>query len=184
MRRTRFLSLCTAAAAEFLTMPLHAESTAAAERAGLPQFDASYFPGQIFWLAVTFTVLYLLMSRLALPRVARTQEKRHEVIAAELAAASAANESAKQIIAAYEKTLADARAEAQATLNDTVRQAAQKLLDRQTEQQHVLTKRLHEAEARIAEARNAALREAQAAISDIAAAALEKIAGAKLQVKP
>jgi F-type H+-transporting ATPase subunit b len=180
MRHARFLLFsAVASAASFLVMPVHAEEAA---KAGLPQFDMSYFPGQIFWLAVTFTILYLLMSQIALPGVERTQEKRAAAIAAELAAASAANEEAKKIVADYEKRLSEARAEAQATVTAFTRRAAQALLDRQAEQQQKLNRHMAEAEARIAEARAAALEDAQTAIIEIAGIALDKVAG--LKVKP
>jgi F-type H+-transporting ATPase subunit b len=185
MRLARpFFAVLAASAADILAVPLHAETTAQAERAGLPQFDFAFFPGQIFWLAITFTVLYILMSRIALPGVARTQEKRRAAIAADLAAASAANEEAKKLIASYEKTLADAHAEGRAILNDLTRKTAQQLMDRQAEQQQILNKRLLEAEARIGAARAAALADAQGAIAELADIALEKIVGSKAQVKP
>ena len=79
---------------------------ARAEEAGLPQLDTSLFAEQIFWLAVSFGVLYLLMSSVALPRVAKTKDNRKHVIAGELEAARVANEAARQAVAQVEKSLA------------------------------------------------------------------------------
>lgn len=154
------------------------------EQTGMPQMDASFFPSQIFWLVITFAVLYFLMKRLAIPEVERVQEKRHAAIAADLAAAAKANEEANKTIAEYEKSLADARATAQAAVINITTRAAQTSLERQAEQQRALTKRLQEAESNIVSARDAALSEARSVVADIAAAALEKIVGAKWPVKP
>jgi F-type H+-transporting ATPase subunit b len=78
-----------------------------------PPFDTSTFPGQLFWLAVTFGLLYYLMSKVALPRVAGILEDRTNRIDGDLAAASAMQEKAKAAGEAYEKLLAEARSNAQ-----------------------------------------------------------------------
>ena len=44
----------------------------AAQAAGMPQFDLTRFPTQIFWLVVCFAVLYALMANLVLPRIGKT----------------------------------------------------------------------------------------------------------------
>lgn len=171
-----FLTLFSALAA----MPAWAEEEAA--KKGLPQLDASYFPGQIFWLALTFGVLYILMSRVALPGVARVQKKREDVIAKDLAIANELNETAKKMVAEYEKVLADARAQASVAVNTSA--IAQKAAEQQAAQQKVLMQKLREAESRIMTAREAALREARSTATDIANAVIEKITGLKMQAKP
>jgi F-type H+-transporting ATPase subunit b len=158
-----------------LSLPAWAEEA----KEGLPQFDTSLFPAQLFWLAVSFVLLYVLMAFVALPGVRRTQDKRHEIIASELAAASAANDAAKAMIAQYEKALADARAKAQAMVSDMAAKAAKDAAARQAEQQEALTKRLHEAEAKIAAARDAALNDARAQADSLALLITEKVAGAR-----
>ena len=52
-----------------------------------PPFEAQHFPSQIFWLAVMFLLLYLLMSRIALPRIASIFAERSKRIGDDLAAA-------------------------------------------------------------------------------------------------
>ncbi|HEY8580860.1 MAG TPA: F0F1 ATP synthase subunit B', partial [Beijerinckiaceae bacterium] len=78
-----------------------------------PPFDTATFAGQLFWLAIIFGGLYYVMSRVALPRVAAILENRQSRIAGDLEAASAAQKSADEAGAASEKTLADAKANAQ-----------------------------------------------------------------------
>lgn len=79
---------------------------------GMPQLDLSTFSNQIFWLVVTMIVLYLIMSRVALPRVAAVLADRRGTITSDVAAAEEFKLKAQQAEEAYHKALADARAEA------------------------------------------------------------------------
>lgn len=80
---------------------------------GLPQLDFSTFPNQIFWLIVSLVVIYLILDRVALPRIASVLAERQGTITNDIAAAEELREKAAEAEAAYEKALADARAEAQ-----------------------------------------------------------------------
>src|SRR5713226_4107678 len=80
---------------------------------GFPPFDAHSFASQLIWLALTFIALYLLMSRVALPRIGSILEERRRHIEADLAEAQRLKGDSDAAIAAYEKALADARGRAQ-----------------------------------------------------------------------
>ena len=81
--------------------------------------DASTFPSQIFWLVIFFGLLYLLMSKLALPKMAAVLDKRHKTIEGDLAKAAALKNETEAAVQAYEKALADARAKAQGIAAET-----------------------------------------------------------------
>ncbi len=168
--------LAVGAVAFFHALPLMAEE---AEGGGLPQLDPAFFPGQLFWLAVTFGLLYVLMAYVALPGVRRALDKRQAVIEADLAAAAAANGDAKNILSSYEKALADARAKAHVLLNDVKEQASKELAQQQAAQHQQLSQKLHEAETKIAAARTAAMREVDATASGLAQVIMDKLVGAK-----
>ncbi len=85
---------------------------AAAESVGMPQLDFSTFPNQIFWLLVTLIIIYLVLSRIALPRIASVLAERQGTITNDIAAAEELKQKAADAEAAYDKALADARAEA------------------------------------------------------------------------
>ena len=88
------------------------ESGQAAEGAGMPQLDFATFPNQIFWLAVTLVVIYLVLTRVALPRIGAVLATRRGMIANDIAAAEELKLKALTAEKAYNQALIDARAEA------------------------------------------------------------------------
>ena len=79
---------------------------------GMPQLDFSTFGNQIFWLVVTLVVIYVILSRVALPRIADVLAERRESISNDIAAAEDLKLKAVEAEEAYNKALADARIEA------------------------------------------------------------------------
>ncbi|MXQ09470.1 F0F1 ATP synthase subunit B' [Alphaproteobacteria bacterium GH1-50] len=141
---------------------------------GLPQLDFSTFPNQIFWLVVTLIVIYLILSRVALPRIASVLAERQGAITNDIAAAEELKQKAAEAEAAYEKALADARAEAG-------RIAAEAKAEMQAEVDAAVQKadaeiaaRTAEGEARIAEIRDGAA----TAVNQVAKDTAEAVAAA------
>jgi F-type H+-transporting ATPase subunit b len=85
---------------------------AEAASSGMPQLDFSTFGNQIFWLVVTLVVIYVILSRVALPRIADVLAERRESISNDIAAAEDLKLKAVEAEEAYNKALADARIEA------------------------------------------------------------------------
>lgn len=177
-RTTASLRFLTSSAAVLYTLPALAEA-GEGTKPGLPQLYTTLFPEQLFWLAVTFSALYLLMSFVALPGVRRTQDNRQATISSEVAAAAAAHEQAKTMMEEYERALAKARAEAHATVTSIVTQAAKESAEQQTTQRQALNKRLHEAEAQISAARDAAIRDIHSSAVELGHGLIEKVTGFK-----
>lgn len=86
--------------------------SAEAAAPGMPQLDFSTFPNQIFWLVVTLVIIYLILSRVALPRIAAVLAERQGTITNDIAAAEELKLKAIEAEKAYDKALADARSEA------------------------------------------------------------------------
>lgn len=84
----------------------------AASGSGMPQLDISTFSNQIFWLVVTMVVLYFVMSRVALPRIAAVLADRRGTITSDIAAAEEFKLKAQEAEEAYKTAMAEARAEA------------------------------------------------------------------------
>src|SRR5580658_2533304 len=89
-----------------------AHSQAPAGHPAFPPFQAEHFPSQLIWLAVSFVLLYVLMAKVALPRIAAIFAERSKRIGDDLKAAQGFKEQSDAAHAAYEKALADARARA------------------------------------------------------------------------
>lgn len=89
------------------------EATAEAGKAvGMPQLDFSSWPNQIFWLLVTLVVIYLVLSKVALPRIGAVLADRKSTITNDLAAAEELKQKAVEAEKAYNDALANARTEA------------------------------------------------------------------------
>lgn len=87
--------------------------TANGSGAGMPQLEFSTFPNQIFWLIVTLVVIYLVLSRIALPRIGAVLAERRGTITNDLTAAEDLKLQAVEAEKAFQQALADAKAEAQ-----------------------------------------------------------------------
>jgi F-type H+-transporting ATPase subunit b len=159
------------------------EAEHAGEEGGLPQFDPSLFPEQIFWIPVSFAVLYVLMAFLVVPRYEFTQKKRKDVITTEIETARVANEEAKASVAAAEKALSEARVKAQADVSEMLARVSEEASERQAAQEKELLRHMHRAEEDIAVARAGALQHVRSIGEELAQEVVEKILGVKKQVR-
>ena len=85
---------------------------AVAEAPGMPQLDFTTFPNQMFWLVVTLVIIYLVLARVALPRIAGILADRAGTISGDIAAAEELKQRAVEAEEAYLKALAEARVQA------------------------------------------------------------------------
>lgn len=150
---------------------------------GLPQFDPSTFPSQLFWLAATFLLLYLFFSIKTLPAISSVLENRREHIRSDLEMAEKLKAEAERAQEAYEKLLTNAREESsQAVSNVTgaIKARAEK------EQQAFREKHEHEVgalEKRIAKAKTDAMKDMTVIAAEIASEAADRIVGIKTDLK-
>lgn len=132
------------------------------EGSGFPPFDSSTFASQILWLAITFAVLFILMSRLAIPRISGVIEARKDKIARDVAEAARLKADTDAAIVAYEAALAEAKRKA-----GSIAAEAHKALSAEMEAKR------HAASAALAEK----LAAAEAEIDTIKARALSEVDG-------
>lgn len=138
-----------------------------------PPFDPATFPSQLLWLAITFGALYVLMSKVALPRIGSILENRKSIVDADLAAADASRQKTDAAIAAYETALADARSKAQGIANETREKIQADLAAKRSAVESDLTAKVTEAETRIA----ATKREALTHVDEIATETAQSVVG-------
>ena len=150
----------------------------ATHQAGVfPPFDAHSFLPQIIWLVIIFGALYWLMSRVALPRVEGILDARKHRLSKDLDDAAAMQAQAKAAGEAYDKTLADARARAQAMAQEQ----HDKLHAESETKRHALEAdlngKLEAAEAQIAETRKRAMSNVASIAEDAAVALVDHLTG-------
>ena len=145
-------------------MATETTDAAKAAEAGMPQLDFSTFPNQIFWLCVTLVVIYLVLSKVALPRIANVLAERQGTITGDLTAAEDLKQKAAEAEAAYEKALADARAEANRIAAETKAEMQAEVDAAMQKADAEISARTAEGEARIAEIRAGAVE----AVRDVA----------------
>ena len=149
----------------------------------MPQLDPEVFSPQLVWLAITFVILYVVMARVALPRIGEALEGRQDHIAHDLDAAASLKAQAEAALDEYKQTMARARSEAQGVLARAAEQRAAAAAERGNEFEARIAAQLREAEARIAKARQGALDDIGGVAGEIARAATEKLIGAAPDIR-
>jgi F-type H+-transporting ATPase subunit b len=145
----------------------------------MPQFDPSVWSPQIIWLIVSFVALYYLMSRFVLPRLNEILEEREFRISDSLRRAENLKQEAEQAVAAYEQTMADARAKAQAQVQASHERAERLAAERHAELGDRLADEIAAAEARIGAARTQAVAGIRDMAAEVAGLAVEKLVGTR-----
>jgi F-type H+-transporting ATPase subunit b len=152
-------------------------STAAPGQGGFPPFQTQNFPSQLFWLVLTFVLLYVLMAKVALPRIGSILAERSKRIGDDIAAAERFKGHSEAAQTAYEKALADARARAQSIASATRQQQAAAAEETNKRLESQLHERLAAAEQSIAATRTAAMDNVGTIAADTAGAIVERLIG-------
>jgi len=142
-----------------------------------PPFDTSTFPSQIVWFFIAFGLLYWFMSKRALPQIGAVIENRRARIARDLDDATEMQQKADAAAAAHEKTLAAARAKAQALAQAARDQAAAESDARRRALEGELSAKLAAAEKQIAATRAQAMTNVSEIARDAAGAIVERLGG-------
>jgi F-type H+-transporting ATPase subunit b len=143
-----------------------------------PPFQKEHFASQLFWLALAFVVLYVLMAKVALPRVGAILQMRRARIEADLAEAQRFREQSEAAGVAYEKALADARNRAQGIANETRDKLMGEAEERRKALEAKLNVQLAEAERTIAATKSAAMANVRDVAQESASAIVERLIGA------
>jgi F-type H+-transporting ATPase subunit b len=146
-------------------------------KGGFPPFQSQTFASQLVWLVIAFVMLYVLMSKWALPRVGSILEDRQKKIDGDIAEAGALKAQSDAAVAAYEKALADARANAQAIANETRDKQAAAAEARRKTLEDELNAKLAGAEKTIAATKTAAMSNVRGIAEDATRAIVERLIG-------
>lgn len=143
----------------------------------MPQFEVANALPQIVWLALIFAILYLTLSRAALPKVEKVAAQRAQVIGDDLAKAETAKSQAEATSAAYEASLAEAHTAATKVTVDAKAATSRETAERLKAVDAEVEVRIAEATARIEAARTDALAKLDAVAAEATADIVERLTG-------
>jgi len=141
----------------------------------MPQLDFSTFLPQIFWLFISLSFLYIVLSRYALPRVSDVIEERKDIIAQDIDSAKKFSSETELAIEELNMKLSEAKINSQSLMNDSL----QKIKESNEEKKAILLKEINDdivaAEAKIQEKKEESLSEISSVSEDIAIEMLENL---------
>ena len=143
--------------------------------AGFPPFDATTFGTQLFWFALTFLALYLVVSRFVLPRVGSVLERRADAVKSDLDQAAQKSADAEEARVTMERAIAKARSDARAMIEAARADITAKLTAEQEAAEKRLAERIAAAEGRVDAAREKALAEVPALAEGLAREIADKL---------
>ena len=143
----------------------------------MPQLDIAMFPTQIVWLAITFAALFLVMWRVAVPRISDALEQRQKRMDDNLSKAAELKREAEAALEAYESSLAEARESAHSAIADVHATLVEETTAKEAELSAKINGMLSESEANIAKATEDAMTNVREVAEEVAAAAAERLLG-------
>ena len=165
---------------ETVALALVLATPAMAAEKGMPQLNPSTFAPQLVWLAIIFTGLYFIMSRVALPRIGGMIEERRSRIESDLDRAQELKDDTERAIANYEAALAEARARAHAIAQEKRSALAAEVDAERGRLAAEITARVARGEKAIAAARDKALGQVAGIAADIAGDIVGQLTGMKV----
>lgn len=146
----------------------------------MPQFDPSTFTSQLFWLIISFSILYIIVSKFGIPRLNDILEQRQRVINDDLNYAENLNAEARQTLEEYNQTIEEAKQQASHTINETAN-SIQKIADQQKAAISIeVNAKIKTAEERISNAHEKARLELTDMVADAAIQALSHISALEI----
>jgi F-type H+-transporting ATPase subunit b len=146
-------------------------------KAPFPPFNPDTFGSQLFWLVICFVALYVLLSRLALPRVASIFVARRGRVEGDLEAARRLTTESQAAIEAYEKALNEARTKAQAIATATRADFAARAEEKKKRLEAELSARLADAERKIETTKKAAMANVRGIAAETAGEIVQRLSG-------
>lgn len=140
-----------------------------------PAFDTTTFPGQLLWLAITFGLLYLAVSKVILPRMKSIFEERETILNRDLQQAQDARTKAEEAGVAYEKALTEARKNAQGLAEKAQTKLTAETDAKRKALEEDLAARMNDANAKIAKTKAKAMKNVRSIAADTTSALVEHI---------
>ena len=143
----------------------------------MPQLNPLDWGPQLIWLVLTFGILYVLMKRIALPRIGSVLQARQARISGDLEAAERLHRETQEAIAAYEQALAEAKQRAHGIADQGRAKLKAEMAEEQGKLERKLGAKAAEAEKRIKKARVSALKDVNVVAADVATDIVKQLIG-------
>ena len=157
--------------------PAATAAAAGGSASGLPQFDTSQWPGQMVWVLAIFLVLFILFWRVFVPRIGNTIGEREDKIAGDIKEARRLKEEAEAQARAAADEMHEARERAQKLAADAKAEAKSMTAKQRAEEAGQLARGFADAEARIAAARDEAMRHVRSIAAETAESMIARLTG-------
>tara|TARA_B100001245_G_C22757309_1_gene366554 strand:+ start:143 stop:733 length:591 start_codon:yes stop_codon:yes gene_type:complete len=158
---------------------LFIEKVFATESGGMPQLNPEFWVSQIFWLIITFGILYIVLSKLILPKISTNLELRKSQISDNIEAADKQREESKSKLKEYDKIISKSKTETKNIFN----QAREKALKDINAKKEILDKQIDEeikkAEDEISKLRQSAPEKITKIAIEISSQLIQKLIGAE-----
>ena len=146
----------------------------------MPQLDFATFPTQIFWLCITFLLLYLVMWKVVIPRISGVLEERQSRVENDLERAEQLQLEATSVLAAYEDSISNGKLEAKKIIQEATLQIAESQAHREAEALERISAITAEAEGKINAARNDAIADIRSVAAELVQITVLKLSGSEV----
>ena len=160
-----------------LTTETVAGAAGEASEKGMPQLNFATWPNQVFWLLVALVIIYIVMTKIAMPRIAAVLAERKGRIGGDLAAAEELKSKAKAAESAYNLALEQARLEAAKIIAATKAEIQKDLNAAMADADAQISAKAAESEKRIAEIRAGAVQAVAEVARETAGALVTALGG-------
>lgn len=143
----------------------------------MPQLDYTTWPSQLFWLALCFIALYVIISRIVIPRTGGVIEQRKSTIDSDIASAQKLRADTEAAVAAYDASMAEARSKAQALAKENREKVTAEIDGERAALDAALGAKIEKAEAQVSAAKDKAMADVEQIAGDIATDIVNTLTG-------
>ena len=158
-----------------LAAPEAAEHAAEHGSGGLPQFDVTWFPSQIFWLVIMYAILYVFFSRKTLPALSSTIENRRNQVESDMEEAERMSSEAQKVQADYESHLAATRQQATDQALSVENEIKEKSLAQAAAFRERSEKEMEKLEKSLSKAKSEAMKDIESIVTQITGDVVKKL---------
>jgi F-type H+-transporting ATPase subunit b len=148
--------------------------------AGMPQLDPKYWASQAFWLIIVFTILYLLMSKIYIPKIKNNLEDRENKIKNDLEDAKKFKELSEKKQKEYEEVIDKAKKDVVKTLQESKKNLDKDVMSKKLLIEKEIEKEIEKAEKEILELKKNSINSINQISVELTSKIIEDISGDRL----